>query len=69
LPPPVFTDVRRWRFALPAEKADEVEVNAASLPQGLAFCGDGFVGGRVHLVLEDGIRVAQQIIQGHIEEK
>ncbi len=69
LPPPVFTDVRRWRYALPGEEADEVVVNAASLPQGLAFCGDGFVGGRVHLALEDGIRVAQQIIQGHIEEK
>lgn len=69
LPVPVFTDVKRWRYALPAEKADRVEVNEASLPQGLAFCGDGFVGGRVHLALEDGIRIAQQIIQGHIEEK
>jgi hypothetical protein len=66
---PVFSDVRRWRYALPAEKADEAEVNATALPQRLAFCGDGFVGGRVHLALEDGIRVAHQIIQGHIEEK
>ncbi|HEX6481607.1 MAG TPA: FAD-dependent oxidoreductase, partial [Ktedonobacteraceae bacterium] len=69
LPRPVFTDVQRWPYALPAEKADGVEVNAASLPYGLAFCGDGFVGGRVHLALEDGIRTAQQIIQGHIKEK
>jgi renalase len=69
LPAPVFTDVRRWNYALPAEKADGVEVNALSLPQGLAFCGDGFVGGRVHLALEDGIRAAQQIIQGPTVEK
>ena len=69
LPVPVFTDVQRWNYALPAEKADGVEVNAASLPLGLAFCGDGFVGGRVHLALEDGIRAAQRIIQGHLEEQ
>jgi len=69
LPVPVFTDIRRWRYALPAEKADGVEVNAASLPHGLAFCGDGYIGGRVHLALEDGIRVAHQIIQGRTEEK
>jgi renalase len=69
LPAPVYTDVRRWRYALPTEKADEAEVNTAALPQRLAFCGDGFVGGRVHLALEDGIRVAHQIISGRIEEK
>jgi renalase len=38
------------------------------LPHGLAFCGDGFVGGRVHLALEDGIRVAHQVIRGRVEE-
>src|SRR5215469_10076555 len=35
----VFWDVQRWRYALPAEKADGDSVNAVALPSGLAFCG------------------------------
>lgn len=59
---PVFTDVYRWLFALPAEKADAGQLNTITLPVGLAFCGDAFVGGRVHLALEHGVEVARQLI-------
>lgn len=68
LPEPVFTDVQRWRYALPVARADADILNATVLPHGLAFCGDSFVGGRVHLALEDGIRVAHQLIRGRVEE-
>ena len=37
------------------------ELNAIALPLGLAFCGDAYVGGRVHLALEHGVAVARQI--------
>src|SRR6266516_118161 len=57
---PIFTDIYRWRYALPAEKADAQQLNAITLPVGLAFCGDAFVGGRVHLALEHGVEVARQ---------
>ncbi|HEV2659750.1 MAG TPA: FAD-dependent oxidoreductase, partial [Ktedonobacteraceae bacterium] len=66
LPAPHFTDIQRWRYALPAQKADAEALNALTLPSGLAFCGDGFVGGRVHLALEHGMQVAQQLSNGHI---
>lgn len=59
---PIFTDVQRWPYALPAEKADADALNQQTLPHGLAFCGDGFVGGRVHLALEHGIAVAKEFI-------
>jgi predicted NAD/FAD-dependent oxidoreductase len=57
----IFTDVQRWRYALPATKADAQALNALTLPTGLAFCGDAFVGGRVHLALEHGEEVARQL--------
>ncbi len=60
----VFWDVQRWQYALPVEKADGHEVNTIALPRGLAFCGDAFVGGRVHLALEHGVEVARKMIQG-----
>jgi renalase len=60
---PIFTDIFHWRYALPAEKADARQLNAITLPTGLAFCGDAFVGGRVHLALEHGIEVARQLIK------
>ncbi len=66
LPPPYFTDIQRWRYALPAQKADAEALNRLTLPAGLAFCGDGFVGGRVHLALEHGMQVAQQLINGYL---
>lgn len=60
-PQPIFTDVQYWQYALPSTKADADALNAQTLPHGLAFCGDGFVGGRVHLALEHGVRVARQL--------
>ncbi len=59
---PYFSDVYRWKYALPAEKADAEQLNALAMPLGLAFCGDAFVGGRVHLALEHGVEVARQLI-------
>ncbi|GAC1354491.1 MAG: FAD-dependent oxidoreductase [Ktedonobacteraceae bacterium] len=63
LPSPIFTDVQYWRYALPSEKADADALFAITLPLGLAFCGDAFVGGRAHLALEDGTHVAQRLLQ------
>jgi predicted NAD/FAD-dependent oxidoreductase len=60
---PFFTDVQYWRYALPKEKADADALLAVTLPLGLAFCGDAFVGGRAHLALEDGIHVAHRLLQ------
>ena len=62
LPVAYFTDIQRWRYALPAQKANADALNTVTLSSGLAFCGDGFVGGRVHLALEHGIKVAHQLI-------
>ncbi len=59
---PIFTDIYRWRDALPAQKADARQLNTVTLPMRLAFCGDAFVGGRIHLALEHGIEVARQLI-------
>lgn len=66
LPTPFFTDIQRWPYALPSTRTDAGKINAIALPHGLAFCGDAFVGGRVHLALEHGIMVAQQLLKGHI---
>ncbi len=60
---PFFSDVQYWRYALPAEKADADALLALTLPIGLAFCGDAFVGGRAHLALEDGVHIAQHLLQ------
>ncbi|GAC1681851.1 MAG: FAD-dependent oxidoreductase [Ktedonobacteraceae bacterium] len=60
---PMFTDVQYWRYALPSEKADTDALLPITLPLGLAFCGDAFVGGRAHLALEDGVHVAQRLLQ------
>jgi len=59
---PFFSDIYRWKYALPTEKANAEQLNSLTLPIGLAFCGDSFVGGRVHLVLEHGVEVARQLI-------
>jgi predicted NAD/FAD-dependent oxidoreductase len=63
LAPPFFSDLQRWRYALPSEKADAEQLNTLALPLGLAFSGDAFVGGRAHLALEHGILVAGQLLQ------
>ncbi|HLZ59269.1 MAG TPA: FAD-dependent oxidoreductase [Ktedonosporobacter sp.] len=62
LPAPYFSDIQSWRYALPTTRANADALNAITLPIGLAFCGDAFVGGRVHLALEHGILVAQHLI-------
>ena len=59
---PFFSDIYHWKYALPTEKADAEQLNALTMPIGLAFCGDGFVGGRVHLALEHGVEVARQLV-------
>jgi len=64
LPTPILTDVQYWRYALPAEKANADALFALTLPLGLAFCGDAFVGGRAHLALENGVHVAQRLLAG-----
>jgi renalase len=61
LAPADFNDIQRWRYALPAQKADVQALNTLTIPHALAFCGDAFVGGRVHLALENGIMVARQL--------
>ncbi len=60
---PMFTDVQYWRYALPSDKADADALLAITLPLDLAFCGDAFVGGRAHLALENGVHVAQRLLQ------
>lgn len=59
---PFFSDIYRWPYALPAEKANAEQLNSLTMPIGLAFCGDAFVGGRVHLALEHGVEVARQLM-------
>ncbi len=58
---PMFNDIAYWQYALPSAKANAHALNATTIPAGLAFCGDAFVGGRVHLALEHGVEVAGQL--------
>jgi renalase len=58
---PIFTDIQYWLYALPSTLADARALNNLTMPMGLAFCGDAFVGGRVHLALEHGCEVARQL--------
>ncbi len=59
---PYFSDIQRWPYALPAEKADATQLNAATRSHGLTFCGDAYVGGRVHLAMEHGMTVAREMV-------
>src|SRR6266487_3091621 len=59
---PFFFDIYRWKYALLTQKADAEQLNAHTMPAGLAFCGDAFVGGRVHLALEHGVEIARRLI-------
>ena len=59
---PFYSDIYRWNYALPTEKVNTEQLNSLTMPIGLAFCGDAFVGGRVHLALEHGVEVARQLI-------
>src|SRR6266699_6753091 len=59
---PFFSDIYHWKYALPTENADAEQLNALTMPIGLTFCGDAYVGGRVHLALEHGVEVARLLI-------
>ena len=61
-PPPYFVAGLRGRYALPARTADSDALNGLTLPRGLAFSGDAFVGGRMQLALDHGVTIAQHII-------
>jgi len=59
---PLWSDVQRWRYALPDSGADFETLNGAG--GGLFFAGDYTAGqGRVHLAIESGWRVAGAIEQ------
>lgn len=59
---PLWSDVQRWRYALPDAGADFAALNATG--SGLFFAGDYTAGlGRVHLAIESGWRVAEAIDQ------
>jgi renalase len=59
---PFFSDLYRWQYALPIERANAEQLNALVMPLGIAFCGDAYVGGRVHLALEHGVEVARELL-------
>jgi len=63
LPTPLWTDIQRWRYALPeAPLATEAVEGAAAL--NLFIAGDATaVKGRVHLALEEGLDVADRIVR------
>jgi renalase len=57
---PLWSDVQRWRYALPDSGADFETLNASG--SGLFFAGDYTAGqGRVHLAIESGWRAASAI--------
>jgi predicted NAD/FAD-dependent oxidoreductase len=61
LPAPAWTDTQRWRYALPDAPLDTAPLDDAA-DLGLFFAGDATAGrGRVHLALEEGLRVAERI--------
>lgn len=60
VPAPRWTALRRWPYALPERGADANRLNQ-TLP-GIFFAGDYTAGqGRVHLAIEQGWRIAEQI--------
>jgi hypothetical protein len=62
LGPPLWADLQRWRYALPASSADFARLNQTG--SGLFFAGDYVAGqGRVHLAIESGRQVAALIEQ------
>lgn len=57
---PLWGDVQRWRYALPNSSADFVTLNQTN--SGLFFAGDYTTKqGRVHLAIESGWRVAEEL--------
>lgn len=58
---PDWTDVQRWRFALPESGAD-TEALARAEREGVFFAGDWVVGeGRVHAALRNGLEAGERI--------
>ena len=58
---PDWTDVQRWRFALPESGAD-ADVLARAEGEGVFFAGDWVVGeGRVHEALRNGLETGERI--------
>jgi hypothetical protein len=62
LGPPLWADLHRWRYALPATGADFGRLNSTG--SGLYFAGD-YVNrrGRVHEAIERGWQIAAQIVE------
>jgi renalase len=59
---PAWSDIQRWRYALPDTGCDFAALNAAGASVGLFFAGDYTAGlGRVHLAIEQGWRAAELI--------
>ena len=59
---PLWSDLRRWRYALPDEGADFATLNRIGGAVGLFFAGDYTAGqGRVHLAITSGWRAAEAI--------
>ncbi|MEO7908339.1 MAG: FAD-dependent oxidoreductase, partial [Roseiflexaceae bacterium] len=57
---PLWSDVQRWRYALPDSGADFDALNAPG--SGLFFAGDYTSGqGRLHLAIESGWHAAREI--------
>jgi renalase len=58
---PCFSAITRWPNALPTQPLT-TDLNELTIPHALAFCGDGFVGGRIQLAIEHGIIISYQTI-------
>lgn len=57
---PLWGDVQRWRYALPASSADFATLNHTN--SGLFFAGDYTIGpGRVHLAIESGWHIVEEL--------
>ncbi len=58
LPEPIYSNRQGWLYAIPDSVIDRDEL-APLHSEGLFFAGDSFVGGRIHLAMEDGINMAK----------
>lgn len=56
-----WADVQKWRYSQPDQLVSAAKLNGI-LPN-LWFAGDYLVGGRVHLAAENGVSVAESILQ------
>jgi len=60
LPTPNFSDKQGWLYALPDTLVKEEDLTSLK-SEGLFFIGDSYVGGRVHLAIQSGLELAEQI--------